>query len=323
MKMVTAKRTALITLILSVFMACTVMAFETRTVTTDMNFRTGPGSGYELIGGIPAGASVTYYNSESGWDRVSYNGQTGYIHGGNLSPSQSSSNSANGETKYVKVSYGYLTLRDTPLTLDTNEIGRLYTGESVQVQNYGNGTYWYVYSNKLGKYGYVNSNYLVDYISPDPSPSGTKMYVSVNGYLALRNYPSYNAGNEIGRLYSGESVLVQDTSGSTYWYVYSTKLGMYGYVNKDYLTYSASYSSSGNSSSGSSNSSSSSKVTYTVSVNGYLALRNYPSYDASNEIGKMYTGDTVNVIDKSGSTYWYVYSPRLGLSGYTNKDYLY
>ena len=80
MKMVTAKRTALITLILSVFMACTVMAFETRTVTTDMNFRTGPGSGYELIGGIPAGASVTYYNSESGWDRVSYNGQTGYAY---------------------------------------------------------------------------------------------------------------------------------------------------------------------------------------------------------------------------------------------------
>ena len=65
-------------------------------------------------------------------------------------------------------------------------------------------------------------------------------------------------------------------------------------------------------------------VTYRVTVQeGYLALRNAKAYDSSNEIGRLYTGDTVQVQDSSDSTYWYVYSPKLGKSGYVNSDYLY
>ena len=63
---------------------------------------------------------------------------------------------------------------------------------------------------------------------------------------------------------------------------------------------------------------------YTVSVSkGYLALRTAKAYDKSNEIGELYTGDTVEVTDTSDSTYWYVYSPKLNKSGYVNKNYLY
>lgn len=52
---------------------------------------------------------------------------------------------------------------------------------------------------------------------------------------------------------------------------------------------------------------------YTVTVaSGYLALRNAKAYDSSNEIGELYTGDTVDVTDSSGSTYWTVYSPKHG-----------
>lgn len=61
-----------------------------------------------------------------------------------------------------------------------------------------------------------------------------------------------------------------------------------------------------------------------VSVSkGYLALRSAMSYDESNEIGELYTGDSVVVIDSSDSQYWYVYSPALMMYGYVNKDYLY
>ena len=64
--------------------------------------------------------------------------------------------------------------------------------------------------------------------------------------------------------------------------------------------------------------------TYTVSVSkGYLALRTAQAYDSSNEIGQLYSGDTVQVYDYSGSTYWYVYSPKYGKYGYVNKNYLY
>ena len=57
----------------------------------------------------------------------------------------------------------------------------------------------------------------------------------VTGYLALRTDTSYNSGNEIGELYSGDTVQVQDSSDGTYWYVYAPKLGKSGYVNKNYL----------------------------------------------------------------------------------------
>ena len=43
----------------------------------------------------------------------------------------------------------------------------------------------------------------------------------VTGYLALRTDTSYNSGNEIGELYSGDLVEVMDYTGATgYWYVY-------------------------------------------------------------------------------------------------------
>lgn len=47
-------------------------------LTQDLNFRSGPGYDYDVIGTIPAGAEVSGY-LEKGWLKVEYNGQTGYI----------------------------------------------------------------------------------------------------------------------------------------------------------------------------------------------------------------------------------------------------
>lgn len=55
----------------------------------------------------------------------------------------------------------------------------------------------------------------------------------------------------------------------------------------------------------------------------YLALRTAPAYDYYNEIGKLYHGDTVEVINYGNGTYWYVYSPKYGCYGYVNHNYLY
>lgn len=64
--------------------------------------------------------------------------------------------------------------------------------------------------------------------------------------------------------------------------------------------------------------------TYQVGVSkGYLALRSAMAYDSSNEIGELYSGDTVEVTEYTTSDYWYVYSPKLNRSGYVNNDYLY
>ncbi len=60
-----------------------------------------------------------------------------------------------------------------------------------------------------------------------------------------------------------------------------------------------------------------------VSVDGYLALRTAPSFDASNEIGQLHTGDTVLVTggQASGSYVW-VYSPKYNTNGYVNAGFL-
>ena len=110
------------------------------------------------------------------------------------------------------------------------------------------------------------------------SAAGTTYKVIVSeGYLALRTAKAYDSRNEIGKLYTGDLVTVQDSSDSTYWYVYASRLGKYGYVNSRYLEY---YSDE------------TSKLIYGVSVSkGYLALRTAKAYDARNEIGKLYNGE--------------------------------
>ena len=206
----------------------------------------------------------------------------------------------------VSVAKGYLALRTAKAYDSRNEIGELYTGDTVEVTDTSDNTYWYVYSSKLNKSGYVNRNYLVGGAA---STGGSNYTVSVaKGYLALRTAKAYDSRNEIGELYSGDTVQVQDTSDSTYWYVYSPKLNKSGYVNRNYLV-------GGTVSTGG--------ASYTVSVaKGYLALRTAKAYDSSNEIGELYSGDTVQVQDTSDNTYWYVYSPKLNKSGYVNRNYL-
>ena len=123
------------------------------------------------------------------------------------------------------------------------------------------------------------------------------------GYLALRTEAALNTANEIGELYTGDLVEVTDYTGATgYWYVYSPKYDRYGYVNNDYLD---AITSSGGSSY---------NTTWTVRVkSGYLALRSAKAFDSSNEIGQLYTGDTVWLSDSSDPTYWYVFSKAKSL----------
>ena len=198
----------------------------------------------------------------------------------------------------VTVADGYLALRNAKAYDDKNEIGKLYTGDTVDVTDSSGSTYWYVYASRLKKSGYVNRRYLAN--------SSSERYVSVkSGYLALRNAKAFKSSNEVAELYTGDKVQISDSSDSTYWLVYVP-----GHVIKDYLVKNKDNTASA-------------VVTKTVKVkSGYLALRNAKAYDDANEIGQLNTGDTVQVQDSSGSTYWYVYSSRLGKSGYVNKNYL-
>lgn len=61
---------------------------------------------------------------------------------------------------------------------------------------------------------------------------------------------------------------------------------------------------------------------YKVKVdNGYLAVRSAPSFDSSNEVDKLYNGDTFYVTMWLDGNYWYGYSQN-HVDGYVNKNYL-
>ena len=216
----------------------------------------------------------------------------------------------------VSVASGYLALRSAMIYDSSNEIGRLYNGDTVEFLSVGNSEYWWVYSPKYNCNGYVNCNYLIGGGSGYAGASGSVYGVTVaNGYLALRNAKAFDSRNEIGQLYNGDTVTVQDSSDATYWWVYSPKYNCNGYVNKNYLYYiSGGYAPAPAAPTGGS---------YTVSVaSGYLALRSAKAYDSRNEIGQLYNGDTVTALDTSDATYWWVYSPKYNCNGYVNRNYL-
>ena len=157
-------------------------AFAGQYVQNDMNFRSGASTTSTIIGGVPAGAQVDLIKSENGWDLVSYNGRTGYIHGGNLVDSytakqnysstqayfdnnwtQTAANmnaTSRGTWKTVRVDSGYLALREAPSYDSRDKIGRLNTGDTVMVEGECSGSYIYVYSPKYGTSGWVNAGFL-------------------------------------------------------------------------------------------------------------------------------------------------------------------
>ncbi|MDO4633176.1 MAG: hypothetical protein Q4B01_04895 [Eubacteriales bacterium] len=312
----------LIALVYTVNHKVEVSAADTYTVSVSSGYlalRTAPAYDYSNeIGSLYTGDTVTvsnYYNNTYWYVYSPKYGKSGYVNCNYLIRSGSSSGTVSGGGTYtVSVASGYLALRTAPAYDYSNEIGSLYNGDTVTFSSVYNSDYWYVYSPKYNKYGYVNCNYLIGGGAPATSGGGTYTVSVASGYLALRTAPAYDYSNEIGSLYNGDTVTFSSVYNSDYWYVYSPKYNKYGYVNCNYLIGGGS----------SKNNSSVSGVTYNVSVaSGYLALRTAPAYDYSNEIGKLYNGDSVVVTSYYNSTYWYVYSPKYGKYGYVNKNYLY
>ena len=167
-----------------IFTASSAALAATQFVQTDMNFRNGASSTATLIGSVPAGAQVEVLDMQNGWNLIRYNGVTGYIHGGNVGNSYTAPANSNTSVKNY---------------FDNN------AGFSQMAQSAVNNTDGW-------------------------------MTVSVDGYLALRTAPSFDASNEMGKLYSGDTVLVtgSQSSGSYVW-VYSPKYNTNGYVNAGFL----------------------------------------------------------------------------------------
>ena len=178
----------------SVFAASLSAMAATQFVQNDMNFRNGASTTSTIIGSVPAGAQVEVLDLKNGWNLIRYNGTVGYIHGGNLADSYTAKKAAPASNTAPAAS----TASSTKNYFDTNW--------SQSARNMSN--------NCIGE---------------------TKTVVVTDGYLALRSAASYDAANEIGKLYTGDTVRIQGSFDGSYALVYSTKYDTVGWVNAGFL----------------------------------------------------------------------------------------
>ena len=186
-----------------VFAASSSALAASQYVQTDMNFRGGASVTATLIGSVPAGAQVEVLGQAGEWDLVRYNGVTGYIHGGNLGNSYAAPARKSGSTSGT--------------TAGTINPTTTQTGSSTSTYNYFDSSF-------------------VDVAKRIAGSGQAKWTVDVNGYLALRSKPVYDAANEIGKLTTGDTVeLISSYNTGSYVEVFAPSIGSYGYVNAGYL----------------------------------------------------------------------------------------
>ena len=183
---------------ISVFAASITTMAATQFVQNDMNFRSGASTTSTIIGSVPAGAQVEVLDLQNGWNLVRYNGTVGYIHGGNLADTYTAKKAAPASST---------TPASTPAASKASSTQNYFdTNWSQTARNMSN--------NCIGE---------------------TKTVVVTDGYLALRSAASYDAANEIGKLYTGDTVRIQGSFDGSYALVYSTKYDTVGWVNAGFL----------------------------------------------------------------------------------------
>lgn len=135
-------------------------------VTSRVNLRTGPGTGYEIILKIPSGAIVTVQSITNNWAKLTYLGKTGYSYGSYLTKGQD----------YITT--GSVNLRTGPTTAYSILLN-IPSGKSVRIFTTANNWGRLVYNGTVG-YSYMAYFRLAS--SPTPPPgSGTvqKIYKGI------------------------------------------------------------------------------------------------------------------------------------------------
>ena len=116
------------------------------------------------IGKIHFGQPVEYIsagNSEYCFVYAPTLDKYGYVNKNYLLKIGDGTNSGVSYTSYkVKGVDQYLALRTAKAYKDSNEIGKIKNNQRVEYVASGDSTYWFVYAPTLGKYGYVNKNFL-------------------------------------------------------------------------------------------------------------------------------------------------------------------
>lgn len=157
--------------------------------TANLNFRTGPGTGYAIIMVIPKGSQVMVDSTSGGWAHASYSGRIGYLSMTYLTGSLPDTGGA-----YTRYTTADLNLRSGPGT-SYAILAVIPRGTGLSITSTANG---WAQTSYAGRTGYVSTSYL------STAPPGTS--VPSGSAVAIRK------GNEP---YSGKRIaLTFDDSGT-------------------------------------------------------------------------------------------------------------
>ena len=198
--------------------------------TSRLNIRSGPGSGYPIIGSINRGQWVEVDSVSGGWvqGRSLQDGTVGFMSEAFLKMA-SSGGTVIGSTAVVSNPNpsSFLNLRQSP-SFTAPVLGIFYNGATCVILGETGG--WY-YVDIAGMLGYFRGEFLR--FAGSPGLIGTaRIYSSNGGSVNLRSGPSFTS-SVIGRGAVGTTVNVY-LKGSRFWYV--SMAGTYGFMDSTFLT---------------------------------------------------------------------------------------
>ena len=216
----------------------------TGTVTSsNVRVRSGPGTGYSILGVLSNGTTLTVTGKSGDWYQVSYNGSTGYVSGAYMTLAESSSGSSSGGTTPASgtgtINANGVRLRSGPST-SSSILGSFSTGATMTVT--GTSGDWYQV-NYNGTTGYVYKTYLTVGSSGSSSTSttgGSSVTVTdmtstpawVISAVHMRTGPD-TSYSSMRVLSTGTSVTLTGYTDKWYRVTYN---GETGYVFKTYLS---------------------------------------------------------------------------------------
>ena len=173
-------RTIAIALLISVLLVIPAFAENATVTASDVNFRSGPGTGYSILDCLPKGASVTVTDrSNSSWYAVNYNGRDGFMSSMYLSVQADSGENGGaevivvGEAQPGTINAMYVRFRSGPST-DSTILGEYNTGKELSVTGYSGDWTACIINDQTG---YVYSQYVTlksdSSETPAPTPEVT------------------------------------------------------------------------------------------------------------------------------------------------------
>ncbi len=296
--------------------AARVLRTEVTAYPVNMRTSKSMSSRSNIICKVPTGSSVSILSDESGWHKIKYNGNTGYMKTGYFKSQQkakpkTTTNKTTATTKTTAVTRyasANVNFRRSPST-SGSVIMQIPKGAAVSVTKNSNGWSYVTYKSRTG---WVMSSYLKStYSEAVKTVKAVTRYASAN--VNFRKSPS-TSGSIIMKIPRGASVSVTKTSNGWSNVTYKSRTG---WVMSSYLK--SSYSEATKKTTATKSTSSSKTYLRYTTANVYL--RKTGAIKSGNIITLLPKNAAVNVIRNSNGWSYLSYKSKYGWvkSSYLNK----